>query len=74
MMILESPAEKLKIMRLRKGWTQGDLVNEVQKKNQKLRIYQVMISRYENSREEPKSDIKDVLNEIFGETIWQECK
>ncbi|GAA0853885.1 helix-turn-helix transcriptional regulator [Paenibacillus glucanolyticus] len=70
-MIVESPAEKLKIIRLRKGWTQEDLVGEIKKRNDKLRVYQVMISRYEKSKEEPHPEIKKAINEVLGESIWE---
>ncbi len=69
--VIDKPAEKLKLLRMRKGWTQEKLVEVLKEKNPKLRVYQVMISRYEKNKEEPGTEIKQAINEIFGQSLWE---
>ncbi|WP_260867123.1 helix-turn-helix transcriptional regulator [Paenibacillus sp. Y412MC10] len=70
-MIAASPAEMLKIFRQRKEMTQEELVEEIKRRNPKLKVYQVMISRYEKNKEEPSEEIKRAINEVLEETIWE---
>lgn len=70
-MIDASPSEKLKIFRQRKDMTQEDLVEEIKRRNPRLKVYQVMISRYEKNKEEPTEAIKQAINDVIGETIWE---
>ncbi|WP_240416665.1 helix-turn-helix domain-containing protein [Paenibacillus periandrae] len=69
-MIVDNPAEKLKLLRLRKGWTQDDLIDQVKSVNRTVRLYQVMISRYETNKEQPTPEIKQAIHNAIGEKIW----
>lgn len=70
-MYIVSPAEKLKLLRLRRGWTQENLVEQIKIAAPELNVYQVLISRYETNSEEPSPELKQILNEVLEENIWE---
>lgn len=69
-MLIVKPSEKLKLFRTRRQWTQEELAKRIRENGPK--VYQGTVSRYETDKEEPDLIVKETIQNIFGEQIWQD--
>lgn len=74
-MLDASPGEKLRLLRARKGLTQEGLAMAI---NERLTsgppTYQMQISRFEQEKVDPSSEMITLIESILDSLIWSNSK